>query len=651
MCAGEYLGAGAFGRVVSVSVNPSVEPGTLYSGVEAGKTYALKHMRAESWTSPLGEVSFSESESHLWALKEMCIAREAGKGGVGPMVFGTWFCRVPKEGEGEGETALHGFMLMEQLQLPLKKAFEDAEMEDLIVTPDAQRSVLGLHEKFADMGYAQLDNHHNNAGVDLSGRFRLLDFGVVETARSKKRKIDHLTKAVKRLKEALALTSYFRQSKKHKSENVALQTEQEVDQKKYKWGSMEYAVEKVVYPFPKNKKDESEKVVYPFPKNKKDESDENLIREDGEVEDASPQALTDPSAVSERRNGSLFLEDIQPHIAKAYQFHKRNGVSPPEIKALLEKDKTTRKGDTEPVCLSSPPERPKIETQFLTECHPGLVENSELGGGAFGKVVSVSVDPAGGGDNHGNSLWSGLEMGKRYALKEMGAGKWASDSHQSVLTEMCVAEDAGKFGIGPKVYGSWFCQVTTQGKFTIRKVYGFILMEELQMPLRKALRDAREKNLIVTPDAQKSALGLHEKFFESGYVQSDNHFGNAGVDMEGRLKLLDFGIVKSSTEVYRKTDVVEVVVERLVEILNATPYFSDGKHKSENFALEAERAIQIETYEWGTMIPLTEKVVYPFPEAGEIFRLRGAVNTQLESSQKGREVTGKARDVNNVLYE
>uniref|UniRef100_A0A0G4H8Q3 Protein kinase domain-containing protein n=1 Tax=Chromera velia CCMP2878 TaxID=1169474 RepID=A0A0G4H8Q3_9ALVE len=310
----------------------------------------------------------------------------------------------------------------------------------------------------------------------------------------------------------------------------------------------------------------------------------------------------------------------------------QQGFSPIEVeKTLLFKTEGAKGGPQ--TCLSShPPPRKTIKVPRIEDCHPGLLSHRSLGEGAFGQVESVTLAPSDSNSSHGN-LYSGLEAGKTYALKHFDAGGWVSPAgdfavsaaaaFESALQEICVGEEAGKMGVGPKVFGAWFCKASGND-------FAFVLMEQLQMSVDDAIGKAEKKNLIFTPDAQRSLFGLKEKFFMGGYDHVDNHFGNAGVDMEGRFKLLDFGIVRQSKwEVGKKAteqepknlealaDAMESVSDELTVELPRLPYFQGGRHRTELVGLQIMREVKAKTYVWGSLTKSSEKVVYPFPKNEE----------------------------------
>uniref|UniRef100_A0A0G4HWU2 Protein kinase domain-containing protein n=1 Tax=Chromera velia CCMP2878 TaxID=1169474 RepID=A0A0G4HWU2_9ALVE len=613
------LGQGAFGRVVAVSLDPSkgARNDSLYSGLKPGKTYALKQMNGGKWESPGGLVSFSAAASHQKVLKEICVADAASDAGVGPLMFGSWFCEVtrkPKEGKSPRKR-LHAFMLMEELSTPMRKAFDKAAFENLIITPDAQRSILGLHEKFSEAGYIQMDPHFENHGVAVSGHFRLLDFGLVKPSGECKKETEPLEQVLPGLAWELESTDYF-SGGKHEEENVAKEVQKEIKEERYDWGKMIPFVDKEVYPFPKsNKGNEQTQQPAPFP---------------------SPTSPSSPSSasVSENRDASLeaqMQEDILPHVAKEYFFHARQGKSPEEIqRAILSQQKMTHaKGGEKmkekgPACLTQlePSSFPRIFRSNMTGCHSGLLEKEggKLGAGAFGTVTEVYLDPSSDGEG---PLFQGLKPNTTYALKRMRTEHWTDPSghvtfskeisHKSTAKEMCIAREAGEAEVGPVVYGSWFCAVTSKGKIAMD--FGFILMEKLEGSLQDAFTKAQKDNLIITPDAQRSVMGLHEQFYEKGYVHVDNHFGNHGVDLSGRFRLIDFGIVYGHDFVSGdKTNLVKTMAERLQGIMRVTDYYVDGGHEEDNVARKTEDQIKNKTYEWGTMIPFTSEVVYPFPQ-------------------------------------
>uniref|UniRef100_A0A0G4H983 Protein kinase domain-containing protein n=1 Tax=Chromera velia CCMP2878 TaxID=1169474 RepID=A0A0G4H983_9ALVE len=332
------------------------------------------------------------------------------------------------------------------------------------------------------------------------------------------------------------------------------------------------------------------------------------------------------------------------------------GLSPEEIQQKIFNAADERGGELTS-CFSSPPPKKTIEAARIEDCHPGLLSHKSLGEGAFGQVESVTVDPSD-SSSHGN-LYSGLETGKTYALKHFMNCGWASplsadftvsaeSAHEDALREMCIGREAGEMGVGPKVYGAWFCDVNGLD-------YGFVLMKQLQMSVSAAIDEAGDKNLIFTPDAQKSLLGLTEKFFMGGYNQVDSHFENAGVDTGGRFKLLDFGIVqatkweegKKTTEQQPKiletlSNKLKFLAFDLSDDLRNIPYFKNGKHKDELVGNQIMGELKEGTYVWGSLAASTEKVVYPFPKNKEEENLSGVSGGIRAEAEEVPETVAKA---------
>uniref|UniRef100_A0A0G4H920 Ribokinase n=1 Tax=Chromera velia CCMP2878 TaxID=1169474 RepID=A0A0G4H920_9ALVE len=599
-----YLGAGAFGKVASVSIDPSDSSSShesLYSGLETGNMYALKYFNAGAWTPPLADFAVSAAAAHESALQEICVGEEAGEMGVGPRVHGAWFCKTKHQ-----EFA---FVLMEQLQMTISNVLQKAIEENLIFTPDAQRSLMGLKEKFFMGGYSQEDDHFGNAGVDMEGRFKLLDFGIVrpsqwavgmKAAEQEADVLVSLSGAIEsvalRLVVQMPNIPYFYHGK-HKDGLVGGRVIRELKERKYVWGSLAASIEKVVYPFPKN---------------------EEEIAEEGD------------HLRQFRLSGGM-----QPRVAKTFEFFTRQGLSPTEVEQRLFTAKNEEeKGEKTTKCFLFPPSRETIEAVLVEDCHPGLLSHKSLGEGAFGQVESVTLDPSDSSSHEG--LYSGLETGKTYTLKHFDAGGWVSPAadfsvsaaagHDSALKEICIGEEAGKMGVGPKVFGAWFCKTRIEE-------FAFVLIEQLQMSVDDAIEKAARENLIFTPDAQRSLFGLKEKFFMGGYNHVDDHFGNAGVDMESRFKLLDFGIVESSSwkAAKKATEQEADILDALSESMNSVareistelprlPYFQDGKHADELVSNQIKKELREETYVWGSLVESAGKVVFPFPKNEEAER-------------------------------
>uniref|UniRef100_A0A0G4I6X2 Protein kinase domain-containing protein n=1 Tax=Chromera velia CCMP2878 TaxID=1169474 RepID=A0A0G4I6X2_9ALVE len=637
----KQLGRGLFGTVTSVSVDgyateeDKKRAGEIYSGLRADQTYALKQMFSSRWRSTDGLVSFPVEMSEVGIKSEMCIAKEAGEAGVGAVMYGSWFCRVRKT------KMEHAFLLMEQLGKTLSSAFLEAKTENLIISPDAQRATLGIHENFYQLGYFHDDFHMGNHAFDSAGRVRLLDFGYVSPwwkgpCRGSKKE-DQLLGVGQQLHQSMLATFYF-MSYKNQQDDVVEKVEDEIEKGKYNWGSMTEYTERKVYPLPKNTESREELVITSQATNRKAEGEGT---EKGEEQGVVP--LRAP------RQGSLFSEDIKPFVAKQYEFFAKEGLSPPEVEKAIQQ-KYSAEGMGLP-CLWSPPMPSVVEVDTLADCHPGLKEIEKLGSGMFGQVVSVGIDEQASDEDRrkvilGGGLYTPLDPGRTYALKQMAAGSWTSSDGQvsfpaaasewGIKSEMCVAGEAGKGGVGPEVHGTWFCRVRklpdTMGSEEPAKLqYGFILMERLHSTVKNTFIEASKKNLIITPNAQRATMGIHERFYDLGYFHDDAHLNNHAFDAEGRVRLLDFGFVRSwlFPPGGNKKRQIAFVASQIEERMMYTKYFFGKKHADENIAKQVMSQIygpdpwkkseavewvpSINRYKWGSMGPYTDKVVYPLP--------------------------------------
>eukprot|EP00820_Chromera_velia_P028216 Cvel_11528.t1-p1 / transcript=Cvel_11528.t1 / gene=Cvel_11528 / organism=Chromera_velia_CCMP2878 / gene_product=hypothetical protein / transcript_product=hypothetical protein / location=Cvel_scaffold727:31903-35573(+) / protein_length=923 / sequence_SO=supercontig / SO=protein_coding / is_pseudo=false len=571
----------------------------IYGGVREGQTYALKQMSTGPWKSADGLVSFSADVSGVGMKAEMCIAREAGNGDVGARVYGTWFCRM-KKADRQGNKREYGFILMEQLGKTLDRAFKEARKDNLIITPDAQKAGLGIHERFYKLGYFHDDNHLGNHAFDANGHVRLLDFGFVSPwwkgpfFGSKKE--DQIKFVAKRIKDAMIVTPYFNEFH-HVNDDVCSRVLSAIEKGKYKWGLMAEYTEKKVYPFPKNT-----------------EEPRGMYETEGEGEREGRGI--GPLPVLEEH--TLLPEDIQPFIAKQYEFFVSPARSPLFSNRGGHKKKYSVKVPEgvnlslprEPLpCLAAPLPPPVIKVESLDECHPGLKELEKLGSGLFGKVMSVSVDVDASQEEKkkGEKVYSGLSEGETYAMKQVFMDAWTSPdglvsfpvemSEVGLQSEMCIAKEAGEAGVGAVVHGSWFCRVRERDESGARREFGFILMQQLGKTLDSAFTGAKTEDLIITPDTQKATFGIHEKFYELGYFHDDAHMGNHAFDSAGRVRLLDFGYVspwwKGPFRGDKKEDQLLDAGKEMGTYIRYTPFFFGGKHPDEDvFARVQKEALQ-----------------------------------------------------------
>uniref|UniRef100_A0A0G4I6H0 Protein kinase domain-containing protein n=1 Tax=Chromera velia CCMP2878 TaxID=1169474 RepID=A0A0G4I6H0_9ALVE len=346
--------------------------------------------------------------------------------------------------------------------------------------------------------------------------------------------------------------------------------------------------------------------------------------------------------------------EIQPFVAKQYAFLEKQGLAPKEIEKSIHERFASKEKGAGVACLVTPPKPVTIQADTLADCHPGLKELSRLGHGAFGEVVAVGLDPnATDADRRrvilGGGLYSPLDPGRTYALKQLLLDDWvaadgtvsfsAAVSDWGIQSEMCVAREAGKGAVGPEVFGTWFCSVASGANFGGRD-FGFILMDRVRTTFGDAIDEARSHDLVVTADAQRAVMGIHERFYQLGYFHDDAHLYNHAIDLQGRIRLLDFGFVRPWL-IGWKERAVRLVARELSDEIEWTPYYRLGRHGKDNVAEEVIELIDRgsipfrKVYKWGTMAPFTEKSVYSFPpnpDADEAFSDSGNHREKVEDT-------------------
>eukprot|EP00386_Alphamonas_edax_P005146 GDKI01016178.1.p1 GENE.GDKI01016178.1~~GDKI01016178.1.p1 ORF type:complete len:366 (+),score=63.00 GDKI01016178.1:63-1100(+) len=155
-------------------------------------------------------------------------------------------------------------------------------------------------------------------------------------------------------------------------------------------------------------------------------------------------------------------------------------------------------------------------------CMGGLVWEKTLGEGMYGSVGRVK-----GHATFGNVTISS-PVGKKAALKITSIAAGSDINYvEEMEEEVCVQTYLAGHDIAPHVHGAWMCG----GRM-------YMLMELMYSDIQSLPETDKH-----APRTRKAVMGVYERGLDVGMYQHDPHGGNVAIDLEGRVKLIDFGLV------------------------------------------------------------------------------------------------------------
>lgn len=198
--------------------------------------------------------------------------------------------------------------------------------------------------------------------------------------------------------------------------------------------------------------------------------------------------------------------------------------------------------------------------------------------------------------------WS-LEDNNQMVIKKIKIQNTTEKTNFFYETE--IQKELGYLNIAPKIYDYWICEVNDE-------LYGFILMEKLQIIYRDLFPDRYDpyieypKSKLPSQDIQKAIIGGLEKMIENGYIHNDNHGGNIGISVDGKLKIFDFGFTRKVISRCMHCNKEQLLGFALYQLIEHLPF----EIRNDTLYYDIIYEIRQSIYEFGTYIHSFEEYTY-----------------------------------------